>query len=187
MKLSLEQGRKAVALARAVVQAYFETGKKLAAPKARFLQEKRGIFVSIHSASTRRLRGCIGFPKPVMPLGEAIVEAAGYAAFGDSRFQPLVENELKTVVFEVSVLTVPKKLSCPALQRPQKIKMGKDGLIAKKGSASGLLLPQVAVEWKWDSTEFLANACLKAGLNAQAWKNNDVEISVFQAQVFQEK
>ena len=47
--------------------------------------ELRGVFVTLNLAEERpdRLRGCIGFPYPVKPLGVAIKEAAVAAASED--------------------------------------------------------------------------------------------------------
>ena len=46
--------------------------------------EKRGVFVTLTKQG--QLRGCIGFPYPVMPLGDAIEDAAVAAALEDPRF-----------------------------------------------------------------------------------------------------
>ena len=78
--------------------------------------------------------------------------AAIAAAVNDSRFQPVGEEELSHITIELSVLTIPEEIdySSPSdLQK--KIKVGKDGLIVEYGPYSGLLLPQVALEWKWDA------------------------------------
>jgi len=49
--------------------------------------------------------------------------------------------------------------------KPEDIVVGTHGLYVKRdGIASGLLLPQVAVEWEWDSKEFLRRTFEKAGL-----------------------
>jgi len=56
----------------------------------------------------------------------------------------------------------------------------------KKGMYSGLLLPQVAVEHGFDEEEFLTQTCIKAGLMPDCWLGDDVEVDVFQGQVFEE-
>jgi AMMECR1 domain-containing protein len=58
-------------------------------------------------------------------------------------------------------------------------------LIVEKGSRRGLLLPQVATEHCWDRGTFIAQACLKAGLAADAWRHG-ARMFVFEAQVFGE-
>ena len=67
--------------------------------------DKRGVFVTLTKAG--ELRGCIGFPYPVMPLGDAIEDAAVAAATGDPRFPPVRKDELASVRLEVTILTVP--------------------------------------------------------------------------------
>jgi len=64
--------------------------------------------------------------------------------------------------------------------------VGRDGLVVRKGGYSGLLLPQVPVEWGWSREEFLSHTCRKAGLPMDCWKSADVELSAFQAIVFGE-
>ena len=61
---------------------------------------------------------------------------------------------------------------------------GIHGLYMRQGLRSGLLLPQVAVEWGWDRETFLAQTCRKAGLPPDAWKDEATEVYWFQAEVF---
>lgn len=64
--------------------------------------------------------------------------------------------------------------------------MGRHGLYIVKGHRSGLLLPQVAVEYGWDRETFLAETCRKAGLKSDAWKDRDAKIYSFSADIFGE-
>ncbi len=143
------------------------------------MEEKRGVFVTLRKNG---LRGCIGFPLPVMSLGDAVIEAARSAA-NDPRFPPLQESELDEVEIEVSVLTVPEKLEEPG---PEKVEVGKDGLIIDYKGRRGLLLPQVAPEHGMDSEEFLNAVCEKAGLPPGTWKRERAVVKTFQAEVFSE-
>ncbi len=181
--LSLEESKKLVKLARNTIKAYFEDKEIKPEPS-----EKRGVFVTIHTYPSHQLRGCIGFPEPVLPLEEAIIQAAKAAAFSDPRFIPLKEEELNKVIFEVSVLTLPELVK---IKKPEeyleKIKVGRDGLIIEVENFKGLLLPQVAIEQKWGVEEFLGNVCLKAGLLEDTWKQGECKIYSFMAQVFLEK
>jgi len=147
-------------------------------------RENRGVFVTLNKNG--ELRGCIGFPEPVMPLIEAIQQAAVSAASQDPRFPPLSAEELPQVKIEVTVLTPPKPLKAEPSDYPNKIKVGRDGLIIEQGFRKGLLLPQVPVEWKWDETEFLSHTCLKAGLPKDAWKRKETKIYTFQGEIFSE-
>jgi len=155
--------------------AYFEHGP---APEHK-LHEKRGVFVTLKNPD---LRGCIGFPLPVMALGDAVIEAA-VAAANDPRFPPLREDELKGLTLEVSVLTVPKVLKEPS---PEKLEIGRDGLIIEFSGRSGLLLPQVAPEHNMAAVEFLEAVCQKAGLPSGSWKEKGAIIKTFQAEIFSE-
>lgn len=65
--------------------------------------------------------------------------------------------------------------------------MGKHGLIIAGYGRSGLLLPQVPVEYGWDAQTFLDQVCIKAGLPPGAWRNNDTELYTFQGQIFYEE
>ena len=141
------------------------------------LKEKRGAFVTVKK--NNQLRGCIGYIKGVLPLYETIREMAIQAAFRDPRFTPLQENEWKDVDIEISVLTPMKKINDVS-----EIDVGVHGLYIEKGPYSGLLLPQVATEHRWDSVTFLENTCYKAGLQKDAWKSKDTVIYVFSADVF---
>ncbi|MFH1094713.1 MAG: TIGR00296 family protein [Candidatus Micrarchaeota archaeon] len=150
--------------------------------------EARGVFVSIHTYPAHELRGCIGFPYPLMPLGKALSKAACAAGLEDSRFAPVRAGELDSLVFEVSVLSVPKEMKIrePAA-RLQALKIGRDGLILEYGRASGLLLPQVPIEWNWNGTQFLEALCEKAGLPRDMWKSASARLFTFQAAVFEEQ
>jgi uncharacterized protein (TIGR00296 family) len=151
--------------------------------------EKRGVFVTLNVLKDGReeLRGCVGFPYPVKPLGGAVVEATIAASSSDPRFNRVEERELDEILVEVSVLSIPEtlKTSTP-LELPKKVRVGTDGLIVSSKWSSGLLLPQVAAEYKFDSQEFLTQTCIKAGLLPDAWLTDSVEIQTFQAEVFAE-
>ena len=147
--------------------------------------EKRGVFVTL--TEDGELRGCIGYPYPVLPLGEAIHDAAISAAVRDPRFMPVRENELTAIKFEVTILTPPELLKCSAAERPANIEVGRHGLIIKDRGMSGLLLPQVATEYGWNAEEFLMHTCIKAGTDKNAWKRDDVSLYTFEGQIFSER
>ncbi len=153
-----------------------------------WLNEKRGLFVTLHTYPEKELRGCIGFTELVYPLKKALVEASVFASFKDTRFNPLTKKELGKVTIEVSVLTEPQLIEYKNPEELlEKIDQFKDGLILKKGSNSGLFLPQV---WEQlpDKKEFLSNLCFKAGLlNPNAWKDKSVQVCKFNVQIFEEK
>lgn len=189
-ELSDEEGAFLVKLAREAVSEYLARRLVISPPSSvpPKLREKRGVFVTIESYPSRELRGCIGFPEPVLPLLEATIRAALSSAFEDPRFPPLRKSELDHVVFEVSVLTPPQliRVTNPT-QYSQQIKVGVDGLIVERGIFKGLLLPQVAVEYGWNEEEFLSQCCIKAMLPPDAWLNRDTKVYKFQAEIFEEE
>jgi AmmeMemoRadiSam system protein A len=140
------------------------------------LREKRGAFVTINKKG--QLRGCIGYVQAYKPLYQTVEEMAAQAAFSDPRFDPVTEKELPDVEIEISVLTPLRRI-----KRVEEIEVGKHGILIEKGFYSGLLLPQVATEYGWDRKTFLEHTCLKAGLPADAWKDKDVVISIFSADI----
>ena len=142
------------------------------------LTEPRAIFVSIHQGMD--LRGCIGNVHPAGPLYRSAAECAIAAAVGDPRFMPLMLEDLPDVEFEISVLSPMNRV-----QDIREIEIGTHGLLISKKNARGLLLPQVAVEWNWDSETFLAQTCHKAGLPNDAWKRG-AKVWRFEAEVFGE-
>jgi hypothetical protein len=141
------------------------------------LKEKWGAFVTLKKRG--QLRGCIGYIKAYKPLGETVQEMAIAAAFNDPRFPSLKPEEIKDLTFEISVLSPLKQI-----KDINEIEVGKHGLYIIRGHNAGLLLPQVAVEYKWDRETFLQETCHKAGLPAQAWKDKETEIFIFSANYF---
>lgn len=183
--LTLEEGRLAVHLARQALTGYTEK-KKITEPQGLppVFEEKRGVFVTLHEDGD--LRGCIGYPLPIMALGKAIVDSAINAGSRDPRFPCVRPGELQRIELEVTILTRPEAYTAPKKELPELVQVGRDGLIVTRGPYSGLLLPQVAAEWGFDSLEFLSQTCVKAGLPADAWLDEDTEVQHFQAQIFAE-
>ncbi len=176
----------ALGLARKALSTWLETGKELELKSLpEFLKEKKGVFVTLWLWPELELRGCIGIPYPVFRLDKAIISSAIQAG-QDPRFEPVKAEELKEIVFELSVLTQPKPVEADPEEYPKLIKIGRDGLIIQARGRSGLLLPQVAVEHGMDENEFLIQVCLKAGLPPLAWKEPGVKLYTFQAEVWRE-
>jgi uncharacterized protein (TIGR00296 family) len=149
-----------------------------------------GVFVTLNKVSgySHSLRGCIGFPYPVMPLVDAVSEAAVSAALRDPRFPPVSLEEMDSVAVEVSVLTPPEKIVVESSgEYPDHVRVGRDGLIVERGSNKGLLLPQVAVDWGWSAEEFLTQCCIKAYLPPDSWLTPGTEVNRFRAIIFAEE
>ncbi|HEX5483721.1 MAG TPA: AmmeMemoRadiSam system protein A [Terriglobia bacterium] len=141
------------------------------------LTERAGAFVTLHESGG--LRGCIGQIEAVLPLYRTVRECALGAALCDPRFDPVRPEEIARLRIEISVLS-PLRDS-----QPDEIETGRHGLMISLGSRRGLLLPQVAPKWGWDCTRFLQEACLKACLPQDAWRQG-ARVQTFTAQVFSE-
>lgn len=144
------------------------------------LRKERAAFVTLHEK--KMLRGCIGYVEARRPLQQAVEELALAAAFEDPRFPPLQSAELKYLHIEISILSPLKTIKDIA-----EIEIGKHGLIIEKNFCRGLLLPQVAIEQKWDKITFLQQTCLKAGLPVTAWQDTATTISIFSAEIFSDE
>ncbi len=141
------------------------------------LREHAGAFVTLHKG--RSLRGCIGYVEAIRPAYQTVRECALAAALQDPRFDPLTPDELSWVTVEISLLSPLEEIA------PERIEVGRHGLMVFRGFQRGLLLPQVPLEWNWDRQRFLEETCLKAGLPPDAWQKG-ARIQAFTAHVFGE-
>jgi len=187
-RLSDSDGVVLVKTARKAVTEFLSNGNRMKLESD--LEEKfsfnSGVFVTLNNPGG--LRGCIGFPMPEKKLSHAIIEGAIAAATEDPRFPSVKTNELNDIVFEVTVLTPPVKIDVSdPTEYLEKIKVGRDGLIIRHSFSSGLLLPQVPVEYGWNVEEFLQHTCEKAGLSRDTWKNESVKIEKFEGIIFKEE
>ena len=176
--LNEEEKQTLLDIARRAIRArcFNEPMPQLLSPSKR-LEEKRGAFVCLHAG--KDLRGCIGMIEAKAPLWETVRNMAVQAAFSDPRFCAVKADEVPELDIEISVLTPLQPLTDTS-----RIEIGKHGLFIKKGYHSGLLLPQVAAERRWNRDEFLEWTCKKAGLPGDSWKDPDAEVFVFSADVF---
>ena len=143
----------------------------------------RGAFVTLEERSGGALRGCIGRIAGDRPLGEVVRSVAVSAAVEDPRFPPVAPEELADLRIEISVLGEPVAV-VPV--EPGRVVVGRDGVLVRRGSALGVLLPQVATEHGLGPEAFLAAACQKAGLGRHAWREPDTQVFTFEADIFGE-
>ena len=185
--MTLAKAKKLIKIARESITSFYK-GKEptISEELKKEFSKKQGAFISLYVKG--ELKGCIGYPRPIKSLWKTVIEVARSAAFEDPRFDPLQEKELKDLEIEISVLTEPEVIKVKKPEDyPSKIKIGKDGLMVKDEFGSGLLLPQVATEWGWDSKKFLDETCRKAGLSPDCWNNMKRNVYKFQAQVYREE
>jgi AmmeMemoRadiSam system protein A len=142
--------------------------------------EEAAVFVTLKEKG--QLRGCVGSVIATERLFLAVASAAANAAVRDHRFKPVSESELSELYYEISILSPFRLIEDESL-----IEVGKHGLMVEKGRHRGLLLPQVATSHGWDRETFLEHTCLKAGLPRSAWKEPDIEIFVFSAEILEEE
>lgn len=148
-----------------------------AEPPTDTLKEQLGAFVTLKLGG--QLRGCIGNVQGSGELYRTVWSMAHSAAFEDPRFPPVTDHDFEALDYEISILS-PVEI-CP---NPELVEIGRHGLIMSNGRRSGLLLPQVPVEWDWDRETFLSQTCTKAGLPQNSWKDENTTIFWFEAVVF---
>jgi len=143
------------------------------------VQKTTGAFVNIDTKEGK-LRGCIGKIASMKPLYETVMKMARSAAFKDSRFSRITKKELPNIVFDVTILTAPQKITSL-----HEIVIGKHGIILSKFTKDGSLqtsavfLPQVAPSFGWDLNKTLERLSIKAGLGPEGWKH-DCQFQIFQ-------
>jgi AmmeMemoRadiSam system protein A len=147
-------------------------------PPTPHLAEPRGVFTTLYLV--KELRGCVGFVLPVYPVYRAVAETARAAAFEDSRFPPVSDEEGRYLQVQLSILSTPESI------RAEEIEIGRHGLLISQHGRRGLLLPQVPIEHEWDRITFLEQTCRKAGLPTDAWQKG-ANIEAFSAEIFGEK
>jgi len=181
--LDSSQRQELLRVARAALSQHLR-GERSSDPESAPAIPSVGAFVSLHnvSAQGRKLRGCLGMWDDRHSLQHAVARMAVAAGTRDPRFEPVTVDELDDLEIEISVLS-----PMHALPSPEDLRPGVHGVHVSRGERRGLLLPQVAVEHGWDREEFLSQACLKAGLEPDAWRHRDTRVEVFSADVFRDR
>lgn len=170
--------RELLALSRATLEDHLATGRIPEwDPVDPALRRRSGAFVSLHKGE--ELRGCIGMLSEDHELFRTVQRCTISAALEDSRFRPVTLEEVPELSIEISVLSPLRRITDVRI-----IEVGRHGLVVTLGNQRGLLLPQVATQYHWDRGTFLSQTCRKAGLPLNAWRNPNVVIHVFEAQVF---
>ncbi len=190
--LSNEDGVFLVKIARKAVEEHLKRRVTIDPPPntPSLFFKKGAAFVTImtyYSYESRELRGCIGHVFPVKELIKSVIEVSIEAAVNDPRFPPMNIDELDRVTFEVSVLGPLEPLPRNPDERINSFKIGRHGLVAKRGFMQGLLLPDVPLEYLWDNETFLAETCLKAGMEPTCWLDEKTDFYRYSARVWREK
>lgn len=186
-EMTEEHGIELVKLARKAIKYFLATGKILKEePSDKIFEKPMGVFVIIKKFDDKSLRGGAGLPNPENSLWISTIQAAINAALKDKRFSPLKSGDLDNIVIEVNVLSIPKTIEGKHDEYPANIDIGKHGLIIERKSRNSIMLPETALEWKWNTKEFLEEASRQAGLLKTAWKSRHTNVYSFEARKFLE-
>jgi AmmeMemoRadiSam system protein B/AmmeMemoRadiSam system protein A len=147
------------------------------------IQQPQAVFVTLYKQTKKgaapELRGCIGTTHANQPFFVNVADKTRAAAFQDTRFLPVTEDELSSISLEISALQPPH-----AVASYRDIVLHKDGIILTVGARSALFLPQVATEFGFTLEETLNQLSKKAGLAADAWKKPEARFQVFTSMDF---
>jgi hypothetical protein len=141
------------------------------------LMTRKACFVTIYKNGT--LRGCIGNIIPSGLLYQSIIDNAVSAATRDPRFPEVTPSELKSLSYEITVLSEPTEIKYKS-EKDLFDKIRDKGVIIKKSFYTAVYLPQVWSHFSSPS-EFLTSLCRKAGMNGGEWKKLDMKVSTFEA------
>jgi hypothetical protein len=188
--ITLREGTQLVKLARTAAVSFIKNKKIITFTNNS--NRTAGVFVTIYLVnnmnSEKNLRGCIGYVFPSQNIYDSVIAAAINAATEDPRFIAISEKELDDLIFEVSVLSKPALIQVENTDVSlSNIVIGRDGLILESRYGSGLFLPQVPVEQKWNIREYITNLCHKAGAPSDAWLLPDSKLYTFCSLIFREK
>jgi uncharacterized protein len=188
--ITLREGTQLVKLARTAVVSFIKNKKIINFTNNS--NRRAGVFVTIYHVnnmnSEKNLRGCIGYVFPPQNIYDSVIAAAINAATEDPRFIAISEKELDHLIFEVSVLSKPALIQVENTESSlSNIVIGRDGIILESRYGSGLFLPQVPVEQKWNIKEYITNLCHKAGAPSDAWLLPDSKLYTFSSLIFREK
>ena len=131
------------------------------------LRQSGAAFVTLHK--NQILRGCVGNLEAHQPLICDIADNAFAAAFRDTRFPIVIEEELAQLHIEISVLTPKEPIAFTSeSELLEAIEPNVDGIILQDGHLRSTFLPSV---WQQlpNKHEFLQHLKLKAGMASDHW------------------
>jgi len=129
-----------VTLARQSLEFYVKEHKRMKRPEGllpELLDLQAGVFVSLKKDG--RLRGCIGTISPTTEsIADEIIQNAVSAAVQDNRFEPVQEEELPWLVYDVDVLS-----ESEPIKTIEELDIKRYGVIVLYKGQRGLLLPNL--------------------------------------------
>lgn len=129
-----------VKLARISLEHFVKKFKRIKQPGGlplELLHHRSGVFVSLKKDG--KLRGCIGTIVPTTAsIADEIIQNAISAGMNDPRFQPVQEEELPWLVYDVDVLS-----ESEPIQSLEELDVKRYGVIVSYKTRRGLLLPNL--------------------------------------------
>lgn len=166
-----EQEDAFVRLAREAIRQYVTTKEVMRCPgmiPEEMMKRRAGVFVSLKKDG--RLRGCIGTIQAVQSsIAEEIIQNAVSACSRDSRFDPVMPEELEQLSISVDVLGDTERINSP-----KELDVKRYGVVVTNGYRRGLLLPNL--EGVDTVDEQIAIARQKAGIG----EKEEVELERFE-------
>ena len=189
--LTVDDGRRAVELAREAVRKYVSHGQRADPGSMRdAFYTRSGAVVRLETADGRKqLRGCEAEPdRPgilsdeSVQLGHAIVDASVKAASDSSRgeVKPTELSNLCVSVFCIGEFE-------PTADPVSEIEVGTHGIAIEGRETASWMFPSVPVDQGWSTLEYLDRTATKAGLPRDAWEDEDVQVLKLDGQLFVER
>lgn len=185
VRLSYEDGARTVELAREAMESYVLNGQREQPGSMReaFYQRTGALVRLVSSRGRGSLRGCAGSFRSNNQLGHEIVEASIAASSESSCGSEIRPAELDNLLVSVCIVRDIRNPADPF----EELEIGRHGLAVEAGEQSGWLYPTIPLENHWTETEYLERTCRKARLPANAWEDEDVTVTLFDAAVFRER
>lgn len=129
-----------VKLARLSLEYYIKYGEAIKRPEnliPELIQNQAGVFVSLKKEG--KLRGCIGTILPTKDcIADEIIQNAISAGTQDYRFDPIVEEDLPWIIYDVDVLSESEPIASM-----EELDVKRYGVIVTSKGKRGLLLPNL--------------------------------------------
>ncbi len=167
-----------VRLARRTLELYLARGET---PELPDTDKKAGAFVSLKTAESEELKGCIGTIEPSEDnVAEEIAKNAISAATKDPRFPSLKRDELDKIKISVDILGEKEPVKDLSRLDPEKY-----GVIVERGERRGVLLPDL--EEVDTARRQLEIACRKAGIGPGELESSETTIFRFPVVRYEEE
>ena len=185
VRLTFEDGDRAVELAREAVESYVLHGQREHPGSMRdAFYARTGAFVRLQSTRGRgRMRGCAGSYRGKDQLGHAIVDAAIKAASADTGGSEVEPKELESILVSACIVSEVTLTKDPVAD----IELGRHGVAIDRDGKHGWLYPTIPVENDWSVEQFLSRVCRKAKLSPTAWQEEETMVTLIDGQVFRER